>query len=119
MTPNDKKAESKMYSNRKINVAAYRGCDFKCTYCTFKNTLRFQKCTQCKKYEPHAHIETLLKDPPRTKEGEFITVGMNGDVSFASKGEISDMIRYCREWSDRTFIDAVERSTMLLTVYHP
>ena len=29
---------------------------------------------------------------------------MNGDVAFASSGEMSDMIRYCREWADRTFM---------------
>lgn len=102
--PNNKEPNSKMYFNRKTNIAAYRGCNFNCIYCAFKNTLRFQKCTQCKKYEPHAHIETLLKNPPQTKDGEFIAVGMNGDVAFASKGEMSDMIRYCKEGSDRTFM---------------
>ena len=104
MTTNDEKPKSKMYSNRKGNTPAFRGCDFRCIYCAFKNTLRFQKCLKCKAYSPHAHLETLLKKPPRTKEGEFITVGMNGDVAFASKDEMSDMIQYCRDWPDRTFM---------------
>lgn len=104
MTTNDKKPKSKMYIDRKTNIAAFRGCDFNCIYCAFKNTLRFQECLKCKAYSPHAHLKALLKKPPRTKEGEFITVGMNGDVAFASMDEMGAMIKYCRDWPDRTFM---------------
>lgn len=93
-----------MYSERKANISAFRGCDWNCIYCAFKNTLRFQSCEQCKKFKPHAHLKALNKTPPKTKDGEFISVGMNGDVAFASEDEFRAMIDYCTKWSDRTFM---------------
>lgn len=93
-----------MYHERKANISAFRGCGWNCTYCAFQNTLRFQSCVQCKKFEPHAHLEVLDRKPPTTKAGQFITMSLNGDVAFASDEELRKMLEYCNEWSDRTFM---------------
>jgi len=94
----------RMYKERKANIAAFRGCHFKCCYCAFKNTLKRSKCKQDQEFTPHAHLEVLSKRPPPTKEGEFVTIGMNGDISFASKEEMEAIIHYCWLWAKHTFL---------------
>jgi len=96
--------KTKMYQERKANISAFRGCGFDCDYCAFQNTLRFQNCPDCKAYKPHAHLEALEKNPPKTKEGEFVTMALNGDIAFASPDELRQMVEYCNKWSDRTFV---------------
>lgn len=96
--------KSKMYQERKANIPAYRGCAFNCVYCAFKHTMSRSKCQQCRAFEPHAHIEVLNKRPPLTKEGEFLTMGLNGDIAFASEVELVRMLLYCNAWDDRTFV---------------
>lgn len=94
----------KMYLERKGNISWYRGCDFNCNYCAFNKSLRYQKCQDCKDFVPHAHMGVLNRVPPKTKEGEFLTMGLTGDISFASNIEIAAAISYCEKWSDRTFM---------------
>ena len=98
------KAKTKMYAERKANISAFRGCLFGCTYCAFNGTLSRQSCELCRKYTPHAHLEVLDKRPPTTKEGEFLTMSLNGDVAFASENELVKMMLYCNTWDDRTFV---------------
>jgi len=49
-------------------------------------------------------VEVLKRNPPRTKDNEFLTVGLTGDISFASDEVIRLIIAYCAQWSDRTFL---------------
>ena len=93
-----------MYPERKGNIPWFRGCKNGCVYCGFARTLRFQKCVKCKEFVPHAHLEALDKTPPKTKEGEFLTMGLTGDVCFATPLEMAAAIAYCEKWSDRTFL---------------
>lgn len=97
-------AKGPMYTERKANISAFRGCDFNCVYCAFQNTLRFQKCEKCKSFTPHAHLEVLSREPPKTKDGEFLTMSLTGDIAFATGDELCQMLVYCREWHDRTFV---------------
>lgn len=94
----------KMYTERKANIAAFRGCDFNCLYCAFKHTMSRSKCPLCRTFTPHAHLEVLDKRPPPTKDGEFLTMGLNGDIAFATGKELRRMIEYCNQWHDRTFV---------------
>ena len=98
--------KTKMYEERAPNgnISGFRGCDFKCSYCAFRNTLRFQKCEKCKSFTPHAHLEVLDRRPPKTKDGQFLTMGLTGDIAFATDKELRAMIAYCHKWSDRTFV---------------
>lgn len=93
-----------MYPERKGNIPWYRGCNFECTYCAFGKMLILSKCTSCQSFEPHAHLEVLNKTPPKTKDGEFLTMGLTGDISFATGKEKEAAIAYCTKWSDRTFL---------------
>ena len=95
---------NKMYQERKANISAYRGCAWNCVYCAFQNTLRFQSCEQCKKFEPHAHLEVLDRTPPITKDGEFLTMSLTGDIAFAREQDLVKMLLYCNAWDDRTFV---------------
>jgi len=93
-----------MYEDRIANISAFRGCKHDCVYCAFKRTLRFQKCDACRAFEPHAHLEALLKKPPKTKPGQFVTVGLTGDIAFATKDELQAIIRYCNKYPETTFV---------------
>lgn len=99
-----KMSDERMYKERKANIAAFRGCDFKCCYCAFCNTLKRSKCKDDRDYKPHSHLEVLSKRPPPTKEGEFVTIGMNGDISFASEETMQAIIHYCWLWAKHTFL---------------
>lgn len=99
-------SKERMYKERKANIAAFRGCRFNCCYCAFRNTLSRSKCQDDRTFKPHAHLEVLQKTPPKTKEGEFVTIGMNGDISFLNikNGELLAILDYCCKWKDRTFL---------------
>jgi len=94
----------KMYSERVGNISAFRGCGFRCTYCAFRNALRRSPCEKCRTFEPHAHLEVLNKRPPKTKEDEFLTIGLTGDISFASDTTMQAIIHYCWLWAKHTFL---------------
>jgi DNA repair photolyase len=96
--------KTKMYSERKGNITVFRGCGFSCSYCAFRASLRRSPCEKCRTFEPHAHMEVLKNIPPKTKEGEFISVGFTGDISFMPMTDFWEVIEYCRKWKDRTFL---------------
>ena len=95
---------SRMYSERVGNISAVRGCSHFCSYCAFRTSLRRSSCVKCRSFEIHTHVEVLKRNPPRTKDNEFLTVGLTGDISFASDEVIRLIIAYCAQWSDRTFL---------------
>lgn len=95
----------RMYQERKGNIPAFRGCGFGCSYCAFKRLVKLNKnCPDCAEFKPHFHPKALQRTPPKTKEGEFLTVGLSGDISFASYYEFTKILDYCTTWSDRTFL---------------
>lgn len=108
-----------MYPERKGNVSWFRGCGYDCTYCAFSNSLRRSKCTHCQVFKPHAHREVLDRTPPKTKEGEFLTMGLSGDISFATHFEMMVMIAYCTKWSDRTFLVQTKAPHLFITYNFP
>lgn len=94
----------KMYKDRKSNIAVFRGCKYSCVYCAFRNSLKRSACEKCREFEPHAHLEVLEGTPPKTKVGEFLTIGLTGDISFATDREMSAVVTYCEKWKNRTFL---------------
>ncbi len=81
------------------------GCEFGCIYCAFRKlTQRLSNCPDCKEFRPHYHLERLKKNPKKTIGKEFISLCLNGDVSFASAEFIQSLIQYCEQWHDRTFL---------------
>lgn len=117
MTDQVKEKKTNMYSERKGNVSWFRGCNFDCTYCAFGRMLRLSKCTHCQAFDPHAHLEVLDRTPLETEEGEFLTMGLSGDISFATDEEMKAAVAYCRKWSDRTFLIQT-KSPHLFIVYN-
>lgn len=110
---------TKMYSERTCNIPAYRGCQYQCKYCAFRSTLRRSPCEKCRNYEPHAHLEALQKKPPRTEKGRFITIGLTGDISWATGDVINQIIKYCEKWRDRTFLIQSKNPARLLDFDFP
>ena len=108
-----------MYSERKGNISWYRGCNFDCTYCAFSNSLRRSACTRCQAFEPHAHLEVLNRNPPKTNEGEFLTMGLTGDIAFATDIEMKATVAYCEKWSDRTFLIQTKAPHLFITYNFP
>jgi hypothetical protein len=82
------------------------GCLFGCTYCAFKRiTQRFDRdCPDCKTFIPHYHLNRIEKGPKKTQGKEFISLCLNGDISFASDDFIKEMIMWCEMWADRTIL---------------
>ena len=113
------KERNNMYPERKGNISWFRGCNYDCTYCAFGNTLRFQKCDACKAFDPHAHLEVLDRTPPVTKDGEFLTMGLTGDISFASDIEMKAAIAYCTKWNDRTFLVQTKAPHLFISYNFP
>jgi len=99
------KKSKRMYSDRKQNIGIVEGCDFKCKYCAFEALQkRFGITIEDTSYIPHTHVERANKKPKNTSGDEFITIGLNGDICFASDEVIRLIISYCAQWSDRTFL---------------
>jgi len=108
-----------MYPERKGNISWFRGCNFNCTYCAFGRMLKLSKCKHCQAFEPHAHLEVLDRIPPKTKEGEFLTMGLTGDIAFASDIEMKAAVAYCTKWSDRTFLVQTKAPHLFITYNFP
>ncbi len=94
----------KMYYERLENISAWRGCNYNCVYCAFRNTLSRSGCEECKKYTPHAHLEVLEREPKRTSDYGFITLSMNGELAFAPDDVIQKHLDYATKYSDRNFV---------------
>lgn len=95
----------KMYPFSKEQKNPQVGCDYGCIYCAFRKlTQRFSNCPDCKAFRPHYHLERLKKNPKKTVGDEFISLCLNGDVSFASTEFILKLIKYCEQWYDRKFL---------------
>ncbi len=112
--------ENKMYSDRIKNIAAFRGCKFACVYCedSFQRLIKMnKKCPDCSIFNPHSHMEVLQRTPPKTKPGEFLTVGLSGDVAFCSHDDLVKISSYCAGWSDRTFLFQSKNPAVFLEHY--
>lgn len=98
--------ENKMFSQRakKGNIPVMRYCGYSCTYCAFQKFQKVSSCNLCRENTNHVHLEALQRRPPKTKTGEFLTVGLSGDVSFMNITDFKEVIEYCAKWNDRTFL---------------
>jgi uncharacterized Fe-S cluster-containing radical SAM superfamily protein len=97
-------SENLMYADRVKNIPVMRFCAWDCCYCAFQKFQKISKCQECRDGVNHSHLEVLQRTPPKTKPGEFLTVGLSGDVSFMTKGDFLEVIDYCRKWQNRTFL---------------
>jgi hypothetical protein len=61
-------------------------------------------CWKCYYYEPHAHLERLLKSPPKTRGKDFVFFPSSGDPAYASRKEWKTAISYTEKYSDTTFL---------------
>lgn len=97
--------ENKMYEQRAGNVPAFRGCRFSCIYCAFKRLVQMNKeCQKCATFEPHSHMDALSRKPPKTESNQFVTIGLSGDISFATDEEMEAIRHYCWLWAKHTFL---------------
>lgn len=104
-----------MYKERKTNIAVFRGCNFNCCYCAFRKSLWRLSCLDCKGFKPHSHIEVLRKTSPSTKKGEFVTIGLTGDISFMDGGEFYQVLEYCHNHPFTTFLIQSKNPEYFLT----
>lgn len=63
-----------------------------------------KRCLKCYNYEPHAHLERLLKRPPKTIGQEFIFFPSSGDPAFASLFELDTALQYARRYRNTKFL---------------
>lgn len=81
--------------------------------------LKLSKCTHCQSFDPHAHLEVLDRTPPKTGDGEFLTMGLTGDIAFASDAEMKAAIAYSEKWSDRAFFVQTKAPHLFITYNFP
>jgi len=100
-----KKKSDKMYHFSREQRNPQVGCEFDCVYCAFKKLMhRFSECPNCNTFTPHYHLERLNKAPKRTEGKEFVSLCLNGDITFGSVEFIERVIKFCEQWHDRTFL---------------
>lgn len=94
---------SRMYEENRKSLNWFVGCGHDCVYCkpSFQRQMKRQgrRCQKCYDYEPHAHLERLMKAPPRTKAGEFIFFPSSGDPAFATLAELDKALIYVEKYS--------------------
>ena len=95
-----------MYVENVKSINDFVGCRHGCVYCvkSFQRQMKRQKCVLCKRFEPHLHADRLGKNPPRTKEGEFIFFPSAGDPCFMKPEQFQAHIDYAKKWKDMTFL---------------
>ncbi len=115
-----KNKSDRMYSHRRENIGIVEGCPFNCIYCQFRKLQRrFGKGEDDINYVPHYHLERLLKKPLLTNGIEFVTIGLNGDISCASDEVMGQVIQYCTNWKDRTFLLQTKNPERLIPFKYP
>lgn len=77
------------------------------------------RCRKCYNYEPHGHLERLLKAPPKTVGDEFIFFPSSGDIAYASFEQIQRALAYARKYGDRTFLMQTKDPELLLPYEFP
>jgi len=99
---------SRMYKENRKSLNWMVGCRHDCVYCrpSFQRQMMRQKnrCLKCYDYEPHAHLERLLKRPPKTVGDEFIFFPSSGDPAFATRTEWEKAISYAEKYPNTTFL---------------
>lgn len=97
-----------MYKENRNSLNWFVGCEHGCIYCkpSFQRQMKRQgkRCQKCYRYEPHAHLERLLKRPPKTVGDEFIFFPSSGDPAFASLFELDTALQYARRYAKTKFL---------------
>ena len=99
---------SRMYEQNRKSLNWFVGCKHDCVYCkpSFQAQMKRQlhNCKTCYDFTPHAHLERLTKNPPKTNNGEFIFFPSSGDPAFASDNQWNIAIEYMAKHIDTTFL---------------
>ncbi|MFZ3168170.1 MAG: hypothetical protein WA130_11195 [Candidatus Methanoperedens sp.] len=115
-----KNKSDKMYHFSKEQRNPQVGCEFGCVYCAFRKLMnRFSVCPDCNTFTPHYHLERLNKAPKRTEGDEFVSLCLNGDISFASAEFILMVIKYCEQWHGTKFLIQSKNPARLLDFKFP
>ena len=98
--------KNRMYEENRKSINALVGCKFHCVYCvpSFQRQMKRQRCPRCKLYEPHPHLDRLLKPPPKTFGKDFILFPSSADPCFAKLNKFKQMMDYAEQYPDRTFL---------------
>ncbi len=96
-----------MYSDSVKQWNVFVGCEYDCHYCrkSFQAQMKRQKhnCDDCYTYTPHFHPERLRQSLPKTTGDEFIWACSSGDITFAKKEWIEQILDRIRELPFKTF----------------
>ena len=112
-----------MYKENRKTINWMVGCEHDCIYCrpSFQRQMKRQKqrCLKCYRYEPHAHLERLLKSPPKTKGDEFVFFPSSGDPAFALISEWATALEYARKHANTKFLIQSKNPGCLIDIDFP
>ena len=112
-----------MYRENRKSLNWFVGCGHDCVYCkpSFQAQMKRQlhNCKRCYAYEPHAHLERLLKPPPKTEGDEFIFFPSSGDPAFATVTEFLLAVNYMKDYVDTMFLTQTKDPKCLLNYDFP
>lgn len=107
-----------MYRENRKSINWFVGCEHNCVYCkpSFQRQAKRSRkhCQRHYDYEPHAHLEKLLRVPPDTLGDEFIFFPSLGDPTFASLNELTEALDYVEKYRSVTFLMQTKDPTMFL-----
>lgn len=111
----------RMYPESVKSINWFVGCHHGCIYCepSFQKLMMRQACKLCKDYVPHAHLERLLKTPPKTREKGFVFFPSCGDPCFADIAEWDAAILYAERHPETTFIIQSKNPACFLPLSYP
>jgi len=114
---------TRMYKENRKTINWFVGCKHDCVYCrpSFQRQMMRQKkrCLKCYNYEPHAHLERLLKRPPKTVGDEFIFFPSSGDPAFASLFELDTALQYARRYKNTKFLIQSKNPSCFINIAFP
>lgn len=97
-----------MYKENRKSINWLVGCNHNCIYCkpSFQRQIKRwgKNCSQCYNYEPHAHLERLLKPAPKTLDKDFVFFPSSGDPAYATRSQWQSAIEYAEKYNNVTFL---------------
>lgn len=102
------KPHTNMYVQNVDFPDVFKGCNHDCVYCrkSFQQQAKRQKwnCEKCYTFTPHTHFERMKGKTPTTTGEQFIFFPKGGDLCFAKKHEVKQILEFVKSNPQTLFL---------------